>query len=349
MFENLLGQKTADLLIHDIKAGVLSPAMLFTGPEISGKGTAALELARIISCEEEGEKRALWNCKCSACARHRFLIHADLLCMGPKDFFQDISASGSALKNEINADCGIGNTPEGILFIRSVRKLLLRFNPVLWEDDPKTGKISSLVNSLEDDLDEFHSVKDKSLWQKLADGILKNANKLESEAISENIPVAQLRNAAYWGRLAPSGRGKVLVIENADRMQEEGKNSLLKLLEEPPGYLYIILTTSRQGSMLPTVLSRLRQYRFYSRDGSIEAEVIRRVFRYREYIIPEQTDPSSPSVSLGRGSLPEPAAEQGHLQVARRGSPPGDENPAGNTISSYLESFLPVSGSKLKS
>jgi DNA polymerase-3 subunit gamma/tau len=161
--------------------------------------------------------------------------------------------------------------------------LLARFNPILWEDEPKAGKISPLVNSIEENLDELNFVdRDSDLDSGLIKDILKNALKLESDGLSGNIPIAQLRRAAWWGRLAPIGRGKMIVIENADRMQEEARNSLLKLLEEPPGRLYIVLTSPKPGSLPQTILSRLRPYRFVSRDAALESDVIRRVFRDEE-------------------------------------------------------------------
>jgi DNA polymerase-3 subunit gamma/tau len=110
-------------------------------------------------------------------------------------------------------------------------------------------------------------------------GISKNAVKLESAGMSGTIHIAQLRKAAWWSRLAPLGRGKLLIIENADRMEEGARNSLLKLLEEPPERLRVTLCTPRQGSLPSTILSRLRVYRFGGRSGAVETEVIRRVFR----------------------------------------------------------------------
>ena len=294
MFENLLGQAAAGQLIQDIEAGVLAPAMLFSGPPVSGKGTAALELGRVISCESgspslsgssDGQaQKASWKCGCPSCSRHRLLIHPDLLCLGWKPFSAEIAASAETFLRE-------AESPQArLLFIRAIRKLLARFNPVLWEDDPKAGKLYPLVNSLEEDLDELEVLgsglsakaaepSEKSAVAQLTGGMLKNAFKLESEGIGEIIPITQIRRASYWSRLAPSGRGKLLVIENADRMQEEVRNSLLKLLEEPPGRMTIVLTSARPHSLLPTILSRLRPYRFNFRDGSVEEEVVRRVFR----------------------------------------------------------------------
>jgi len=279
VFENLLGQSAASQLIADIEGASLAPSMLFTGPPASGKGTAALELARVISCEAADKAvRASWNCPCPSCNRHRLLVHPDLLCLGSKPFSSEIAASASSFLKET------GSPSSRILFIRSVRKLLARFNPVLWEDEPKAGKISPLVNSLEEDLDDLaflfaHSSVDAGSVTKLTEEIIKGSFKLQSEGMSETIPIGQIRRAAFWSRLAPASGGKCLIIENAHRMQEEARNSLLKLLEEPPARLTVVLTAPRPLCLIPTILSRLRPYAFSSRGAEAEQEVIRRVFK----------------------------------------------------------------------
>jgi DNA polymerase III subunit gamma/tau len=211
VFENLLGQSAADQLIADIEGAALAPAMLFSGPPASGKGTAALELARVISCEAAAN-RAAWKCSCASCSRHRLLIHPDLLCLGYKPFSAEIAASASSFLREAASSAEAGSSSSRMLFIRSVRKLLARFNPVLWEDEPKAGKISPLVNSLEEDLDELaflsaQSPVDMNSVKKLAEEIIKSAFKLESEGMSEIIPIGQIRRAAFWSRLAPVSGG----------------------------------------------------------------------------------------------------------------------------------------------
>lgn len=302
MFENVLGQSAASQLKEDITAGLLTQAMLFSGPAACGKGTCALELARVISCENDSS----WSCACPACVRHKLLIHPDLLCLGWRPFSAEISAcAGAFLRDQ--------STATRTLFIRSIRKLLARFNPVLWEDDPKRTKLFPMVVSIEEELDELGLTSPESAgdYASLVEEIKKNAFKLESEGVSENIPIDHIRRANAWGHLAPTGKARLLLIENADRMQEEARNSLLKLLEEPPARLYCVITSSRAGSLLPTILSRLRPYHFISRDSSVEAEVIRRVFK--DQIVLEDT-----------------------------------ELPAGKTrLETYLDSFLPVSGAVL--
>jgi DNA polymerase-3 subunit gamma/tau len=283
--------------------------MLFEGPACSGKGTAALELARIVSCENN----AAWNCGCSSCLRHRFLRHPDLLMLGSRAFSTEIAAAGAALSK------GTESTAAHTLFIRSVRKLLARFNPVLMEDDPKLSKLAPLAAALEEalnELDEKIAKKregdEKANWEKSLAAIIKDSGKLEAEGISDAIPIAQIRRAAWWCRLAPAGKAKLLLIENADRMKDESRNSLLKLLEEPPETVTLILSSVRAKTLLPTILSRLRPYRFAVRGEETEAEVLRRVFR------------------------------------AERGDLPGRADGKGSLIAGYLDSFLPVPGVALE-
>jgi DNA polymerase-3 subunit gamma/tau len=280
VFENIIAQAAAEQLREDIAARRLAPSMLFFGPPASGKGSTALELARTLSCENGAASGpAPWNCLCPACARHRYLIHSDLLLLGQRPFAAEIAASRAAYQREPIA-------ATRALFIRSLRKLLARFSPVLWEDEPKLGKLRPLLQTLEEELDEFETMTAENAAQaetaaveKIAESMAKNALKLETEGTSETIPIAQIRRAAYWSRLAPAGRRKTLVIENADRMQEGARNSLLKILEEPPETVSIILCAQRREAILPTILSRLRPYRFLRREADDECEIIRRVFR----------------------------------------------------------------------
>ncbi len=58
------------------------------------------------------------------------------------------------------------------------------------------------------------------------------------------------------------GRHRVFVIEAADAMAEESQNGLLKTLEEPPDYAFLILITSEPAALLETVRSRCQQVQF---------------------------------------------------------------------------------------
>ena len=273
MFENVLGQEAARRLASDLSSDSLPSSSLFAGPAASGKGTTALELARVLSCEKKG---APWNCSCPSCERHRLLAHPDLLLVGPRSFSSELSASAAAFLRE-------PASAARLLFLRSVRKLHARFSPVLWEgDESKFAKVCTLTATLGEDLEELcppRVLPEGESLKKAVDSIISTALKLEDEGISESIPISQVRRLAYWARLAPTGKRKLILIENADRMQEGSRNALLKILEEPPESTVLVLSTSRRGAMMPTILSRLRPYLFVKRPPEVERDVIRRVFR----------------------------------------------------------------------
>lgn len=62
------------------------------------------------------------------------------------------------------------------------------------------------------------------------------------------------------------GRIAVFIVAEADRMvsqsaSPEAANAFLKLLEEPPDFAYVILTSSRPAALLPTIRSRVAHLR----------------------------------------------------------------------------------------
>ena len=55
---------------------------------------------------------------------------------------------------------------------------------------------------------------------------------------------------------------KIIVIDNAEYMNESAQNAFLKTLEDPPSYVTIILITSREDMLLNTILSRCTKIQF---------------------------------------------------------------------------------------
>ena len=53
-----------------------------------------------------------------------------------------------------------------------------------------------------------------------------------------------------------SGPHKIYIMDEAEKMNTQAQNALLKTLEEPPEYAVIILLTTNVETMLPTILSR---------------------------------------------------------------------------------------------
>lgn len=276
MFDNLLYQDAAAALKADIARGTFPGAVLFSGPPASGKLTCALETARALSCRNDGA----WNCACPSCARHRALSDGGLLLCGPRDCSTEIAAAADTFARAREEDAPY-LTAARYLFLRSVRKLLLRFSPVLWEGDDKLNKIAAVVSQINEELEELdfpHALPPADGVKKSCGSLKKLCGKLESDFLYDSVPVSQIRNASAWARLKSAEGKKTIIIENADRMLESVRNALLKILEEPPADTVFILTTARRSAVMPTILSRVRTYGFSVRTGAQQAEVIDRVF-----------------------------------------------------------------------
>ena len=56
---------------------------------------------------------------------------------------------------------------------------------------------------------------------------------------------------------------KIFIIDDSHKMHINGKNKLLKVLEEPPEYVNFILISSSPNELLPTILSRVQRIKFY--------------------------------------------------------------------------------------
>ena len=66
--------------------------------------------------------------------------------------------------------------------------------------------------------------------------------------------VSDLLSDAYL--IPGEGQNKVYIIEHAQLMTPAAQNKLLKILEEPPQYLSIILLCDNIANVLPTIISR---------------------------------------------------------------------------------------------
>lgn len=283
MYENLLGQTAKESLITDLKRGTFPPSVLFSGNEASGKLTAALETARILSCHEPVPRS--FDCKCPSCLRHKALLHTNVILCGPRDCFLEISAGCDTFlrayaKNERFIDAA------RYLFLRSVRKLTLRFSDILWEGDKDINKIGSAVSSVNELLEELDFPRSLPSYDELSEKCKKICElslKLESDFLYDTIPVSQIRNMEKWARIRSDEGKKTVIIENAERMNESVRNALLKILEEPPTDTVFILLTSRRNAVMPTILSRVRTYNFIERPQLNQDDVINYVFHNTEF------------------------------------------------------------------
>ena len=74
------------------------------------------------------------------------------------------------------------------------------------------------------------------------------------------IPVDAIRRLRDFSVGAPQmAPAKAVVLEDADRMNVNAANALLKTLEEPSANTYLILTSQRAGTLPPTIRSRCQK------------------------------------------------------------------------------------------
>lgn len=111
----------------------------------------------------------------------------------------------------------------------------------------KTKKTDPLTDALTAELAE----KSRNPYHRIS---IPKANNILIDSIRK------MKNDAYL--TGATGKRKVFVISEADKMNPQASNAFLKVLEEPPKNSIFILTTSRPDSILPTISGRCQKIRF---------------------------------------------------------------------------------------
>lgn len=273
MFENILDHpEIVDILKEDIRNNKLPSSLLFYGDIYTGKLTAALELARGLSCLKDGK----WGCNCSSCEQHRLLDAPETIMLGNRYFLEEIEACSDVLKRN-------RQTTGQYQFVRAIRKLTRRFDQHIWEgQENKLKGISTQLEKIEEIVEKIYPGTDLPKPVKL-EKLLNDAGKISkliAEYISsDNIPINQIRNITYWSHTTFTSPVKVIIIEGADNMGESSRNALLKIIEEPPPSVYFILISNRKNRIIPTILSRVRPYNFRTRTNDSDRKIIKRIFK----------------------------------------------------------------------
>ena len=97
------------------------------------------------------------------------------------------------------------------------------------------------------------------------------------------------------GRKPVMNRGKVFVVEEAELMNPQAQNALLKTLEEPYGRTLTVLLTDQPGALLPTIRSRCQVVPF----AALPGELVRRELEKRGV----EKKPAAEAARLAGGSL----------------------------------------------
>lgn len=115
--------------------------------------------------------------------------------------------------------------------------------------------------------------EDEQTMHQVLAGTHPDVTVLRTEKVIISIAEARaLVERSYFG--PSSGRHRVIVVEDADRMTERTSNVLLKALEEPPEQTVWILCAPSEADLLPTIRSRVRSVRLREPDVASVAELI---------------------------------------------------------------------------
>src|SRR6202020_451903 len=109
------------------------------------------------------------------------------------------------------------------------------------------------------------------------------------------IKLGQVRTLIQSSHYLPAEAPKKVFILTASNFMKEAANSLLKVLEEPPGSVHLILLAENPGELLPTIRSRCATVRL----GALPVEEIEMLLADRRADVPPQQRPLIARLSQG--------------------------------------------------
>src|SRR2546430_3418096 len=128
--------------------------------------------------------------------------------------------------------------------------------------------------------------KERIVWSEHADLAMVRPYK----QIIRVTPMRELEREANFRPF--EGAARVFIVEDAEYMNEQAANALLKTLEEPPATTHLILTTTNPTAMLATIRARCQVIR----SAPVAAEHI------EKFLIREKAISATDAVLLARTS-----------------------------------------------
>ena len=115
---------------------------------------------------------------------------------------------------------------------------------------------------------------DRGVFQDVTEfNLARQAERDRDKSKNLTLNVATVREVSSAVSFRPGeSRWRVVIVDDAETMQETAQEAFLKTLEEPPSYAVIILLATDVEAILPTILSRSTVVRF----GATPADEIRR-------------------------------------------------------------------------
>ena len=272
MFENTIGQgQVVARLRRDIVNRALPQTLLLEGPRFCGKLTVALEIGRVLTCHKQGD----WDCGCRSCVQQRLLLHPALLMVGGRYFLRDIERCLQALQRS-------GSSTATYRFLRSVRTLTRRFDPLLREG---SSAASAALEAVEDAVAAIDPERPSATQLRSSSiSAFSAARRLVDMLPMDGVPIRTVRAISAWTRVTSDDAARVIIIEQSEQLNMAAANALLKILEQPPNGVYFVLLTSHRSLLPETIQSRARPYRLIERGTQEVAHILQQLFEEPEEV-----------------------------------------------------------------
>jgi DNA polymerase III subunit delta' len=122
-------------------------------------------------------------------------------------------------------------------------------------------KLNSAIHRQRPHLDAIDACDDCGPCKKIAGN--QHPDVIRVAPLSSVIRIAQVRTLLQTLTLKPNeANRRVVILSDAQAMNPEAGNALLKVLEEPPDRTLLVLTARQTSDLLPTIVSRCQHIRF---------------------------------------------------------------------------------------
>ena len=260
MFDELAkSQKDiAEQLRNQIQGKTFTQVNLFGGSRYSLRMTSAIETARVLSCQEDGDQM----CRCPSCKKFEALTMQNVIIVSHRDH-------QSVIETALSSFVRLRSDFSRKFLLRSVRILLLQYHTSLLGNTQtaaqsskyeSASQVSDLLMELSEKKAELTEREAKSLAQSLRTAL---KPLLAASAKNTTISVNQVRSLEEWINRTSMGQQRTfIIIEGLEQTNASARNSLLKMLEEPPKDTYFFLISEYPNRIMQTILSRVRKYSF---------------------------------------------------------------------------------------
>lgn len=234
--------KVREDILSTFNSQFLPQSLLFTGPRGSSKLTAALDLAFLITKNEENRDN---------------LRSQDIIFIPHRDMIGRVSSA-------INLFESNRNNRTRIFLLETIRTVLLQYHSALYTASQDklfsdAGEIDSALMDFEEDRD-YSETEIIGLTKFLRDKCLNSKFLYCGKKVPTAVSIDQVRLIQEF--FASTGEEKVAILEDIEDSTEGAKNSLLKMLEEPQNKAHVILLSHSPQRIIETILSRVRKFSF---------------------------------------------------------------------------------------